>query len=596
MKLTVGFAHVQDFHGAYFTVQSIRLNNLHRFKDIELLAVDNDPGTPHSKMLEELMRTVGGRYIPMASPIGTSPARNRIFEEATGDLVMCLDSHVILPWSTLDRIFKYTWSDDLYCGPLYLDGLDHHVTHYNDVWGAEMWGKWGVAYVTEDWRYFSTLEDGDRVRYIKMGLGPEDSDIEGLPDLPWVGHELELIKLGYRRAATGDLPFEVPGQGLGLFISKKDSWLGFNEHARYFGGEELCVHEKYRQAGRRTMCLPWLKWVHRFGRPEGPRYSLSQFHKVRNYVLWFNELNMDLAPIHKHFVEDGTFKESTWNELIKDPIANDDERHCASCNATKYSGVQLGTLDELYDEYSNKPRDLDQHMPKLRELAEVCEEVVEFSERQESTIAFLAAGSRVRSYNTEKTAVLTILHRDHPDVLKLQHRSSREVAEISDCDLLFIDQVHTYAEVSDQLTRFGKHSRRYIVMHDTDVFGLRGADDGSKGILTAAYEFMRANPEWSVVYHTQDQYGLTVLSCDSRDKEELPGKITMAKNFASAMAKHVASGGGHVTDEQLEHRLQVCTLCPHRNNDRCTVCGCFISAKAALASQDCPLNKWQEQR
>ncbi|MFN5435252.1 MAG: hypothetical protein ACK5ES_11860 [Planctomyces sp.] len=74
--------------------------------------------------------------------------------------------------------------------------------------------------------------------------------------------------------------------------------------------------------------------------------------------------------------------------------------------------------------------------------------------------------------------------------------------------------------------------------------------------------------------HTQANHGLTVLSRDSRDKPALPGTIKMAANFTKSLAAHVADGLQKVDSPELQHRLEICTLCDQRNDDRCSVCGC----------------------
>jgi hypothetical protein len=70
-------------------------------------------------------------------------------------------------------------------------------------------------------------------------------------------------------------------QGLGVFSCRKAAWLGFNPAFRGFGGEEGYIHEKFRQAGARTLCLPFLRWGHRFGRPAGVPYPVLLNDKVK---------------------------------------------------------------------------------------------------------------------------------------------------------------------------------------------------------------------------------------------------------------------------------------------------------------------------
>ena len=66
------------------------------------------------------------------------------------------------------------------------------------------------------------------------------------------------------------------------------------------------------------MCLPFLKWSHRFGRPEGVQYSVSRELKLQNYVHEFKEIGLDPEPLKHHFVEElGVPQEDfdkLWNE------------------------------------------------------------------------------------------------------------------------------------------------------------------------------------------------------------------------------------------------------------------------------------------
>ena len=91
--------------------------------------------------------------------------------------------------------------------------------------------------------------------------------------------------------------------GLGIFSCKKDAGPGFNSAFRGFGGEEGYIHEKFRQRGDKCLCLPFLRWVHRFGRPDGVKYPLTRENKVRNYIIGHIELGLNLEPLFSHFSE-----------------------------------------------------------------------------------------------------------------------------------------------------------------------------------------------------------------------------------------------------------------------------------------------------
>jgi cytochrome c553 len=72
----------------------------------------------------------------------------------------------------------------------------------------------------------------------------------------------------------------------------------------------------------------------------------------------------------------------------------------------------------------------------------------------------------------------------------------------------------------------------------------------------------------------------------------LPSTITMAANFAKALAAHVADGREKADQEVYEARLTTCSVCDQRTDNRCAACGCHLDQKAAWRSSECPLGKW----
>ena len=103
-----------------------------------------------------------------------------------------------------------------------------------------------------------------------------------------------------------------------MFLTRKVSWLKFNEHTKGFGGEECYIHEKYRADGRQCINLPFLRWLHRFGRPEGVKYELTLENKIRNYILEFLELGKDLAPVEKYFVDEEGFDAGSFDSIVQE--------------------------------------------------------------------------------------------------------------------------------------------------------------------------------------------------------------------------------------------------------------------------------------
>ena len=68
-------------------------------------------------------------------------------------------------------------------------------------------------------------------------------------------------------------------------------------------------------------------------------------------------------------------------------------------------------------------------------------------------------------------------------------------------------------------------------------------------------QFMRENPEWSVIEHNMVDFGYTLLGCDPADKPNLPSLPRMAWNDAKTIAKHQTTGAKLASEAKIEARL-----------------------------------------
>jgi hypothetical protein len=277
-----------DYDGVYFTIQSIRLLHAAELGHIEFLIIDNHPDGPSAAGLRTLAgRVPRCRYVPFGGFHSTA-VRDMIFREATTEYVLCLDAHVLLPAGTLRTLLDYFQANprsrDLIQGPMLYDSLSGTVaTHFDDEWGAEMWGRWGTD---------------------PRGQDPHAE------------------------------PFEIGMQGLGLFACRRDAWPGLNPKLRGHGGEEGCPHERYRRAGARVICHPGVRWVHRSFRGEGAPYPTYWRDRARNYLILFDELGWDIAGLEKHLHE-------LFDEVNPDKPRVSDHlhaaRHCPSISLPRQS-------------------------------------------------------------------------------------------------------------------------------------------------------------------------------------------------------------------------------------------------------------------
>lgn len=255
-KLTIGFATHDDYDGLFFSIQSIRMHHREVLDDIEFVIIDNNPGSAHGKAIQSFLSNLKEpfQYLPFTKYQSTT-VKNKVFELADTPYVLCMDSHVLLVPGALKKLIDFYDSGkdagNLLQGPLLYDDMISISTHFNlDKWSSHMWGVW----------------DTD-----ERGKDPDND------------------------------PFEIPAQGMGLFSCRKDVWPGFNKEFRGFGGEEGYIHEKFRKMGRKTLCLPFLRWNHRFSRPNGISYPNNLEERFMNYYIGFIELNIDTSELIDHF-------------------------------------------------------------------------------------------------------------------------------------------------------------------------------------------------------------------------------------------------------------------------------------------------------
>lgn len=256
-KLTIGIPTYDDYDGVYFTIQSLRLYHSEIINDVEFVIIDNNPNSDHGKSIRKLMDWIKQpyQYLPFTKYNSTT-VKNKVFDLSDTPYTLCVDSHVMIYPGALKKLIdfydKKLDDNNLLQGPLVYDDLENISTHFDDTWSGHMWGRW------------QTDERGKD------------------PNAPF---------------------FEIPAQGMGLFSCRTDSWLGFNKEFRGFGGEEKYIHEKYKQAGKKTLCLPFLRWVHRFERPSGIPYKNDLKDRLRNYLIGHYELDLNPDNLKSNFVD-----------------------------------------------------------------------------------------------------------------------------------------------------------------------------------------------------------------------------------------------------------------------------------------------------
>ncbi len=245
-----------DYAGVAFTIMNILLNHAESLPDIEFLLVDNNPGTGESNDAKKFMlsKIPNGRYTAI-SPYTGSFVKNQVIQAANTEYVLCIDSHVMLAAGSIRKLIAFLRAvgitNDLFHGPILTERGTIHATHMNPGFSGGNFGRWGTY-------------QGDEMKN---------------PDI-----------------------YQVPLHGMGLFLTRRDTWPGFHTAMHQFGSEEGYIHEKFRLLGRDCWSLPFLGWWHLFrNESRNISYPLSNPHKYRNSLIAWTEINLPLDFVDKCF-------------------------------------------------------------------------------------------------------------------------------------------------------------------------------------------------------------------------------------------------------------------------------------------------------
>jgi len=252
--LTISILTHNDYDGVYFTMSAIRMYHPEVADKIRYTVVDNSPDTPHGKAVRDLCNNLPDVDYHQVRGVSSSTFKNLCFELARTKYVLQMDGHVLVQPKAIARLLKfyekYPDCHDLLQGPLYGDNNKIIATHMRPAWRGGNFGTWEVD---------------------SRGTNP-----------------------------LGDM-FEIPMHGMGLFACTRAGWPRFSGGMRAFGSEEGAIHEKFRLMGRKCWCLPFLGWMHRFGRPGGASYSHTNEDKVRNAIAAFHEAQLPTESIREHY-------------------------------------------------------------------------------------------------------------------------------------------------------------------------------------------------------------------------------------------------------------------------------------------------------
>lgn len=167
------------------------------------------------------------------------------------------------------------------------------------------------------------------------------------------------------------------------------------------------------------------------------------------------------------------------------------------------------TIEEKYEQLCSTSSDINEHLPTIRKYARLSDTIFELGVRgMVSTWALLAGHPREmvsidiahpseHGGDVEETQKIAQEENIYWRFLK---GSSLEV-QLPQHDLLFIDTIHDYDQLTKELKLHSPWTSKYIIMHDTVLHEMNEAIN----------EFLTDNKDWKIKEIFTNNNGLVVL-------------------------------------------------------------------------------------
>jgi len=169
------------------------------------------------------------------------------------------------------------------------------------------------------------------------------------------------------------------------------------------------------------------------------------------------------------------------------------------------------TLDEIYYDKCKTKSDINEHLPILKEYGQKVDHITEMGVRSIiSTYALLAAKpKKMISYDIVSVDTNHIHSLAPSTEYKFIIGDTRQVI-IEPTELLFIDTLHNYKQLKQELDLHSPKTSKFIILHDTETFGIRGETE-LEGLLKAVGEFLQTTSIWTIHLQLKNNNGLTIL-------------------------------------------------------------------------------------
>lgn len=246
-----------------------------------------------------------------------------------------------------------------------------------------------------------------------------------------------------------------------------------------------------------------------------------------------------------YYLPDISIVNRTWGNRLSDSISKEVKDREYRYMVDNYKGNEYGynyafqIFDNLvnlrFDQnilYGRGIVDINEHLNTIKKYVEMSDHVTEMGTRFAISTYSLLLGRPKKAisidlnyhfykpYENEINKIANMCGVDfnfvEADVLKI---------DIEKTDMLFIDTLHTYEQLSKELRKHESNVNKWIILHDTVTFGHTDEqyyqngnvsenlerNSNKKGLYNALTDFLEENKNWRIKEHYTNNNGLTVI-------------------------------------------------------------------------------------
>lgn len=187
-----------------------------------------------------------------------------------------------------------------------------------------------------------------------------------------------------------------------------------------------------------------------------------------------------------------------------------------------------------FEHLKQTPSDINEHLEIIKTYSAECEIVAEFGTREVVSTWAILEGLKPKTtyigvdvYKSTNLEMAKNYAKEKAINFYFKHGSTLDQDfNLGDVDFLFIDTLHTYNQMSMELSKHGNVAKKYLGFHDVVSFAYTDeqiyghADNKVKvqsensGLLPAIFQFLKVNPHWKIDYFAQNNNGLLILKRD----------------------------------------------------------------------------------